>query len=65
MTTEREQADKFVKAVADGATVYAGPETARLLKNFLPVNECQWMEEGVLYAVDMRKFNLGFNTATL
>lgn len=55
---DRRQADKFVRAVDQGAEVFAAPETARLMAEFLPVKPCDWMEEGSLYAIDIGRYDL-------
>ena len=53
-----ERADKFVEAIANGAEVFAAPETARVIGEFLPVKPCEWMQEGSLYAIDMGRYEL-------
>ena len=54
---EREKADKFVAAVAAGSKVYAHPETARLMREFIgEIEDCEWMKVGSMYAVDFGMF---------
>ena len=55
---KQEQAKRLVQAVAAGATVYAEPGTAEVMGEFLPVQECDWLEPGVLYAIDFGRYNL-------
>lgn len=62
----RQQANAFVKAVAHGATIHAHPETARLMKEFIgPIEECEWLEEGTMYAVDCPNLGLKFQLPVL
>jgi len=58
-TDQQKKADKFVAAVAAGAKVFAHPDTARLMREFLgEIEDCQWLESGELYAVNFGRFKL-------
>ncbi len=50
---EEEQLKKFVSAVLRGYTVYAHPDTARLIRRVIPDTQtCEWVERGMVYAID-------------
>jgi len=59
MLTNDEKTDKFVAAIIAGAKVYAHPETAKIMREFLgSIEEYQWLDIGVMYAVDFGYYNL-------